>query len=85
MRRWWWPFSKETREEAPSAGPSSLRPSFAPKSPWWWPFGKRARAVDQQFREMLDEALLRQNDLEAVTQQLRDHRKKNARKSKSGR
>ncbi len=84
MRRWWWPFSK-TREETPSAAPNSLRPSFAPKSPWWWPFGKRARAVDQQFREMLDEALLRQSDLEEVTQRLRDHQKRSMRKPKGGR
>jgi hypothetical protein len=74
-RRWWWPFSRE-RVETESIPPNSLRPSFTPNSPWWWPFGKRARALDQQFREMLDDALLAQNDLDAVTKRLREHRKR---------
>lgn len=79
---WWWPFRSRKPEEAPtstSEAPVSRRPSFLPDSPWWWPFGKRARVADKQFKEMLGEALLRQSDLEAATERLKDHRTKKRR------
>lgn len=45
--------------------------------PWWWPFGKRAEAqhAAQGFRDMLDEAMLRQDDLLAATERLKESRK----------
>lgn len=43
---------------------------------WWWPFKKREAAqAEHDFREMLDQALLRQDDLEAATQRLKESRK----------
>lgn len=43
---------------------------------WWWPFKKREAAqAEHDFREMLDQALLRQDDLLAATERLKESRK----------
>lgn len=48
--------------------------------PWWWPFKKREAArADLEFRESLDQALLRQDDLLAATEKLRMSRKRDRR------
>lgn len=42
---------------------------------WWWPFKKREAAqAELEFRESLSEALLRQDDLMAATERLRERR-----------
>lgn len=45
--------------------------------PWWWPFKKREEAAraEQDFREMLDQAMLRQDDLLAATEKLKESRR----------
>jgi hypothetical protein len=43
---------------------------------WWWPFKRREAAqAEQDFREMLDQALLRQDDLQAATERLQESRR----------
>jgi hypothetical protein len=40
--------------------------------PWWWPFKRReAQQAEHDFREMLDQAMLRQDDLQAATEKLK--------------
>ena len=42
---------------------------------WWWPFKRREAAqAELEFRESLSEALLRQDDLLAATERLRESR-----------
>ena len=44
--------------------------------PWWWPFKRReAQQAEQDFREMLDQALLNQADLAAATERLKESRR----------
>lgn len=44
---------------------------------WWWPFAKRGEAVqaESEFKQMLGQALLAQDDLEKATENLRASRK----------
>lgn len=43
---------------------------------WWWPFKKREAAqAEHDFREMLDQAMLRQDDLQAATELLKESRR----------
>jgi hypothetical protein len=42
---------------------------------WWWPFKKQEAAqAELEFRESLSEALLRQDDLLAATERLKESR-----------
>lgn len=44
---------------------------------WWWPFKRKGQAAqaEKDFREMLDQAMLRKGDLEDATEKLREIRK----------
>ena len=43
---------------------------------WWWPFkGREAQQAESDFREMLDQAMLRQDDLQAATERLKESRR----------
>lgn len=44
--------------------------------PWWWPFKRReAQQAAQEFRDMLDQAMLNQADLAAATERLKESRR----------
>lgn len=44
---------------------------------WWWPFKRKheAEQAEHDFRVMLSEAMLRQDDLKAATENLKQSRK----------